>query len=255
MGDIKDWVCERCGHESSSKSNLLTHLRKKKPCDTELSHISREEYIAELLHRDYNDKTYNCEYCNTRFNSRSNKSRHKKTCQAKKDLEGINDVVRQSERIDEISSKVATLEQQNGQTSSLLQIQNSQLLMQLQETNKTVKELQNVVRNLAGNKSHDPSQESEPSTFTKKKKVKIPQAKRILCWNTYIGDTIGKTKCLCCKILDITQFSFNCGHVISDANGGDISIENLRPICDKCNTDMGTMDMREFALTHFNNIL
>jgi 5-methylcytosine-specific restriction endonuclease McrA len=135
--------------------------------------------------------------------------------------------------------------------------QYTQLSMQLQEKEKTIKELQNVVKHLVENQPYDASQETEPSTptFIKKKKAKIPQAKRILCWNTYIGDTIGKTKCLCCKILDITQFSFNCGHVVSDANGGDISIDNLRPICDKCNTDMGTMDMREFALLHFNNIL
>jgi 5-methylcytosine-specific restriction endonuclease McrA len=47
----------------------------------------------------------------------------------------------------------------------------------------------------------------------------------------------------------------NCGHVISHANDGDVSIENLRPICDKCNNDMYTMDMREFAMLHFNHTI
>ena len=42
-----------------------------------------------------------------------------------------------------------------------------------------------------------------------------------LVWNTNIGEDIGKTKCLCCKSTDITQLSFNCGHIIAEANGGE----------------------------------
>jgi hypothetical protein len=29
----------------------------------------------------------------------------------------------------------------------------------------------------------------------------------------------------------ITPFTFTCGHVIAEENGGTISIDNLRPIC------------------------
>jgi 5-methylcytosine-specific restriction endonuclease McrA len=58
-----------------------------------------------------------------------------------------------------------------------------------------------------------------------------------------------KTKCLCCKITDITQLSFNCGHIIAEANGGDTIVSNLRPICQNCNSSMGTMNMNDFMKT------
>lgn len=100
-----------------------------------------------------------------------------------------------------------------------------------------------------------PTSTDNSKFFVAKKKTKIPQAKRMLCWNTYIGESVGKAKCVCCKMIDITQFSFTCGHVVAEFNGGDISIENLRPICIKCNNDMGTMDMRKYAMKYFNNII
>ena len=33
----------------------------------------------------------------------------------------------------------------------------------------------------------------------------IPKALKISVWNKYIGEEIGKAKCLCCNITDITQ--------------------------------------------------
>lgn len=40
--------------------------------------------------------------------------------------------------------------------------------------------------------------------------------------------------------------SFHCGHVISEKNNGEITVDNLRPICQNCNSSMGTTDMDEF---------
>jgi hypothetical protein len=70
-----------------------------------------------------------------------------------------------------------------------------------------------------------------------------------LVWNTYIGEDIGKSKCLCCKLTDITQLSFNCGHIIAVANGGENNIENFKPICQNCNSSMRTTNMEEFILS------
>lgn len=80
----------------------------------------------------------------------------------------------------------------------------------------------------------------------KKRKQSIPAAVKRIVWNKYIGETIGKSKCLCCKVTEITQLSFHCGHVIAEANGGTIEINNLRPICQNCNSSMRTMNMDEF---------
>ena len=44
----------------------------------------------------------------------------------------------------------------------------------------------------------------------------------------------------------MSQFFFEVGHVVSVHDNGDLSIENLRPICGLCNRSMGTMNMVEF---------
>ena len=73
----------------------------------------------------------------------------------------------------------------------------------------------------------------------------IPKTVRNACWDKYIGtDYFGK--CYCCKNSSITVFNFACGHVISDNNGGDAVLTNLRPICVSCNSSMGTQNMHAF---------
>ena len=78
------------------------------------------------------------------------------------------------------------------------------------------------------------------------KRKTIPLALRRNVWNKYIGEEIGKTLCLCCKLTDISQMTFSCGHIVSVYNGGDINLENLKPICVSCNSSMGTQNMDEF---------
>lgn len=78
------------------------------------------------------------------------------------------------------------------------------------------------------------------------KKAVIPKALRIAVWNKYIGENIGKNKCLCCNITDITQLKFHVGHVVAESNGGKLYVDNLRPICESCNKSMGTKNMFDF---------
>jgi hypothetical protein len=40
--------------------------------------------------------------------------------------------------------------------------------------------------------------------------------------------------------------SFNCGHIIAEANGGEIIVSKLKPICQNCNSSMGTKNMDDF---------
>jgi hypothetical protein len=74
----------------------------------------------------------------------------------------------------------------------------------------------------------------------------IPAALKRLVWNKYIGESIGKAKCTCCGLTDITQLSFHCGHVLADSQGGTCTVENLRPICQSCNSSMGAVHMDQF---------
>ena len=77
-------------------------------------------------------------------------------------------------------------------------------------------------------------------------KSTIPKAMKRLVWDTYIGEDIGRALCLCCNHSYIRQIEFHCGHVIAEANGGKITLENLRPICAQCNLSMRTTNMDEF---------
>ena len=82
---------------------------------------------------------------------------------------------------------------------------------------------------------------------TKKyKKQPITATMKRLVWNENIGEEFGKSKCLCCNTTDITQLSFNCGHVVAEANGGETIVSNLRPICQNCNLSMRTTNMNDF---------
>lgn len=80
----------------------------------------------------------------------------------------------------------------------------------------------------------------------KKKKKTISATIKRLVWNTNIGEDVGKSKCMCCYSTDITQMSFNCGHIVAEANGGETIVSNLKPICQNCNSSMGTKNMEEF---------
>jgi hypothetical protein len=80
----------------------------------------------------------------------------------------------------------------------------------------------------------------------KMKKKTIPKALRINVWHTHIGDDKGKSKCLCCDINEITQMNFECGHIISESDGGETIIDNLLPICSICNKSMGKNNLNLF---------
>ncbi len=79
------------------------------------------------------------------------------------------------------------------------------------------------------------------------KKKTISKTLRRTVWNKHIGEDIGKAKCMCCNMTDISQLNFECGHVVAEAKGGSIDIANLRPICSSCNKSMGTVNMDNFV--------
>jgi 5-methylcytosine-specific restriction endonuclease McrA len=90
--------------------------------------------------------------------------------------------------------------------------------------------------------------ESKPILKEKKKTISLLMKRRV--WVKYIGEDVGKAKCLCCNMSDITQMSFHCGHVLSENNGGPTALDNLLPICQSCNSSMGTRDLMEYKRTN-----
>ena len=126
----------------------------------------------------------------------------------------------------------------------------SRLTALLHKTKENLKIYQDKLVELNEKPTKSKKQPNEKSKEEDKpKKKSISSTIKKLVWNTNIGEEIGKTKCLCCKSTDITQMSFNCGHVISEHNGGETIVSNLNPICQNCNSSMCTKDMNEFMLS------
>ena len=71
-------------------------------------------------------------------------------------------------------------------------------------------------------------------------KANLPKALREQVWIQYAGKHFER-KCLIpwCKNI-ITVFDFHVGHDLPECKGGKTEIENLRPICIRCNLSMGS---------------
>jgi len=82
----------------------------------------------------------------------------------------------------------------------------------------------------------------------------IPQAMRLAVWNiAFGGPEVGVGACACCERA-ITQQDFECGHVVSRAVGGSVTLDNLRPVCRACNRSMGKVNMDEFKRQYFSKL-
>jgi 5-methylcytosine-specific restriction endonuclease McrA len=83
------------------------------------------------------------------------------------------------------------------------------------------------------------------------RRKKIPKAIRTIVWNKYVGAGLTSARCTCCRSELIGINNWHCGHVIAESKGGDLNINNLRPICAPCNQSMGTRSMNEFTMEYF----
>ena len=83
------------------------------------------------------------------------------------------------------------------------------------------------------------------------RRKKIPKRIRTLVWNKYVSEDTPRSKCFCCRDATISFSAFDCGHVIAESKGGDMTINNLRPVCHDCNLAMGTRSMNDFTTEFF----
>lgn len=150
-----------------------------------------------------------CQFCNKKLSNRQSRWRHEKTCEKKQS-----------------------------------KIDNKQNIIITNLTNE-IERLKSDFKIIL-NSSSQFAQSNETIVQTNQTKKSIPIAVKRLVWNKYIGEDIGKSKCYCCKLSYITQLSFHCGHVVAEKNGGDINVDNLRPICQSCNSSMGINNMDHY---------
>lgn len=79
-------------------------------------------------------------------------------------------------------------------------------------------------------------------TYTPKPKKKIPAKTRINVWRRQHGDSfIGK--CYACGCHLDYQNKWHCSHIVAEAKGGSIEVENLRPCCEHCNCSMRDINL------------
>ena len=160
------------------------------------------------------NNNYKCNICNKEFINKSSIYKHKKKCI---DNQLVHNVI-----INDNNNII------NNNTNNTKNINN------IDNTNKSIDE--SINKNII----------VEKSTDKKNKKKAIPVALKRKVWNKWIGESIGKSKCLCCNLTDIAQLNFSCGHIIPESNGGELKLDNLKPICISCNSSMGKTNMNNF---------
>lgn len=77
--------------------------------------------------------------------------------------------------------------------------------------------------------------------------MSISKSIKDLVWNTYNGKVYSSFCYVGCG-KKISVQNFICGHVHPKSKGGDVNIENLRPICLTCNSSMSNKHMLDFVL-------
>jgi DNA/RNA endonuclease G (NUC1) len=103
---------------------------------------------------------------------------------------------------------------------------------------------ENLVKN-SYTHCYDCNKKDDSDVETIYKKEIIPKCVRNCLWINYFGDSrIGK--CQMCKREDISISSFQAGHIIAEANGGKTTLDNLKPVCQLCNTSSGKNNMDDF---------
>lgn len=82
------------------------------------------------------------------------------------------------------------------------------------------------------------------------RKVAIPKALREQVWISWMGKKFSnKCNVTWCENI-ISVFDFECGHNVPESKGGATDINNLRPICGKCNRSMGD----EYTIDEFSSL-
>ena len=76
-------------------------------------------------------------------------------------------------------------------------------------------------------------------------KEKISKELKKEVWK-HINKDKSEVVCPCCNIYKIYSENFDCGHMTAEACGGQATLNNLIPICHKCNISMGITEYHIF---------
>jgi hypothetical protein len=88
-----------------------------------------------------------------------------------------------------------------------------------------------------------------PIHYSKKSsKDRISPYKKSVVWKRQFGESV-EGKCpisFCTRKLRRVKNGWQCGHIVSEHNGGPTEPSNLKPICGECNSSMGRMNWNDW---------
>lgn len=262
------FTCERCGDNFARKDTLITHLKRKTSCPMTNSQRTREDIISELSHRHLNEKTFDCHFCGKKFNHSSCKCKHQHICrqnpvnnQTSNEVDVIastHDTTSATTNTNDVIIEDNTKDDQNNRTSFdyLLTRRIEEAITPLIKEINVLKQnyaalasklqkIQHQGQNISVVTDDNVVMDTRPPPHRKRK---IQECLKNQVWDKWFGFDVGKAKCWCCNHMTIIQCSFVCGHVVAESQGGETTINNLRPICAPCNSSMGAENMKDFAL-------
>jgi hypothetical protein len=122
------FCCKRCGYQTQYKHHILSHLRRKKPCEATIQDIPPRDLIREIDPSEA-DKKIACSFCDKAFPDVSNKCRHEKTCK-KSEMEQlkkqVQDLQRQFDASKASDPSAAAPSTSNIQINQVNQVNNTQ---------------------------------------------------------------------------------------------------------------------------------
>ena len=144
MNDYSEYECNRCGYSTTVKANLLSHLRRKKPCKTILSDIPTETLLSQIIRSKCGTV---CDMCGKTYANRPNLLRHMKICNMHNQDTDITRLV------DEVTSMKSVIEQQQQQINTLLDQSHATVQIKNHNHDNTIiQNIQNIVVNNAPTK-------------------------------------------------------------------------------------------------------
>ncbi len=115
---------------------------------------------------------------------------------------------------------------------------------------ETIKEVRSKSKERKGKTDDNLEKERSRSESPTRRKKQIPKALREQVWLKYLGKKY-ESKCPIgwCKNT-ITVFDFQSGHIVPESKGGPTTLENLMPICSRCNLSMNN----QYTITEWNTL-
>ena len=158
-----EYKCERCHYVAKQKSNLKSHLQRKKPCKTIHSDISAEELLEKI---NKSKEGFGCNKCNKIFKTSQGKYQHQKRCkyeivvyEEKKVNENIEELVNKlvEEKIKNIHS-ITNIGKQQIENQKNITNNNTNLFISFNDKeniHKVLKQCQDTILLLEQNRSKD----------------------------------------------------------------------------------------------------